>query len=61
MINDDGNEGDGLRRGEEDIPFEFEGKVARAGAVAEAGDVERGAAAARHSEVTVRVERVMKR
>ncbi|KAH8641541.1 hypothetical protein IG631_04482 [Alternaria alternata] len=32
----------------EDIPFELVGKVASACAVAEAGDVERGAAAARH-------------
>jgi hypothetical protein len=33
----------------EDIPFELVGKVASACAVAEAGDVERGAAAARHA------------
>lgn len=32
----------------EDVPFELVGQVARAGAVAEACDVERGAAAARH-------------
>jgi hypothetical protein len=32
----------------EDIPFELVGEVASACAVAEAGDVERGAAAARH-------------
>lgn len=32
----------------EDIPFELVGKVASACAVAEAGDVERGAASARH-------------
>lgn len=30
------------------IPFELVGEVAGAGAVAEAGDIERGAAAARH-------------
>ena len=35
----------------EDIPFELVGKVASACAVAEAGDVERGAAAARHDGV----------
>lgn len=32
----------------EDIPFELIGKVASARSVAEAGDVERSAAAARH-------------
>lgn len=31
-----------------DVPFEFVGKVARARALAEAGHVEGGAAAARH-------------
>lgn len=31
-----------------DVPFELVGEVAGAGAVAEAGDVERGAASARH-------------
>jgi hypothetical protein len=37
-------------RGEasQDVPFELVGKVARAGAVAKAGDVERGSASARH-------------
>lgn len=34
--------------GERNIPFELVGQVARASAVAEAGDVKRGAAAARH-------------
>jgi hypothetical protein len=39
-----------MRRREpmEDIPFELVGKVARARAVAKAGDVERGSATTRH-------------
>lgn len=41
---DDGRRG----RGSANVPFEFVGEVARAGAVAEARDVERRAAAARH-------------
>jgi hypothetical protein len=41
---DDGRVGRGLRN----VPFEFVGEVASAGAVAEAGDVERGTTAARH-------------
>ena len=43
-------EDDGRAGGEAlgDIPFELVGKVASAGAVAEAGDVERGSSAARH-------------
>lgn len=32
----------------QDVPFEFEGEIARASAVAEAGDVEGGTASARH-------------
>ena len=36
-----------------DVPFEFEGEVASARAVAEASDVEGRAAAARHSDVPV--------
>jgi hypothetical protein len=42
---DDGRVGRGLGN----VPFEFVGEVARAGAVAEAGDVERGTTAARHA------------
>ncbi len=33
-----------------DVPFELVGKVAGAGAVAEPGDVERGAASRRHRQ-----------
>lgn len=39
-----GGKGESLR----DVPFEFVGKVAGAGTVTEAGDVEGGAAATRH-------------
>jgi len=47
---DDGRCGRGLR----DVPFEFVGEVASAGAVAEARDVERGATTARrHLAVSV--------
>jgi hypothetical protein len=42
---DDGRVGRGLGN----VPFEFVGEVARAGAVAEAGDVKRGTTAARHA------------
>ena len=38
-------------RGPGNVPFEFVGEVASAGAVAEARDVERGATAARHGAV----------
>lgn len=46
----DGEGEDGGRRGRcsGNVPFEFVGEVARAGAVAKARDVEGGAAAARH-------------
>ena len=39
-----------------DVPFELVGEVASAGAVAEAGDVERSAASARHVGAGVRRE-----
>ncbi len=39
-----------------DVPFELVGEVARAGAMAEAGDVEGGAAAARHVGAGIRAE-----
>jgi hypothetical protein len=44
----EGSAGGRVGRGSGNVPFEFVGEVARAGAVAEARDVERGAAAARH-------------
>ena len=46
---------EGTALGAVDVPFEFVGKVARAGAVAEARDVERSAAAARHGVFEERV------
>jgi hypothetical protein len=53
----DGERDDGgrLGRGSGNVPFEFVGEVARAGAVAEARDVERGAAAARHGSMRMGV------
>lgn len=53
----DGEEKDGGRvgRGLGNVPFEFVGEVASAGAVAEARDVESGAASARHRVAYVRV------
>jgi hypothetical protein len=53
----DGERDDGGRvgRGSGNVPFEFVGEVARAGAVAEARDVERGAAAARHGSMRMGV------
>jgi hypothetical protein len=43
-----GKDGGRVGRGLGNVPFEFVGEVASAGAVAEAGDVERGTTAARH-------------
>jgi hypothetical protein len=43
-----GRDGGRVGRGLGNVPFEFVGEVASAGAVAEAGDVERGTTAARH-------------
>jgi hypothetical protein len=43
-----GKDGGRVGRGSGNVPFEFVGEVASAGAVAEAGDVERGTTAARH-------------
>jgi len=51
-----GGEDDGrVGRGSGNVPFEFVGEVASAGAVAEAGDVERGTTTAGHLEVFVGV------
>jgi hypothetical protein len=46
-MDDEGNDGGRIGRGLGNVPFEFVGEVASAGAVAEAGDVERGTTAAK--------------
>ena len=51
MMDGEGEDGGRFGRGSGNVPFEFVGEVASAGAVAKASDVEGGTTAARHDAV----------